>query len=123
LLQLRHGQRRIVEIAFQQGRAGFERMHVPVDEAGHQEAPIQLHLDGRGTDVARERRVAADVENPSVAYRECAGAGIAGIGGEDDAVEIHTISAPAGRLGRLTRGNRQQQHCGQAAAHCYSHST
>jgi hypothetical protein len=46
--------------------AGFDGMHVPVDDAGHQEAALEVDLDGRWTNVARKRRVVADVEDSSV---------------------------------------------------------
>jgi hypothetical protein len=69
-LHLLYGQRHIVEIAFQQRPAGFDGMHVPIDEAGHHKAPLEIYFDGRWTDIARKRRVAADVENSSVANRQ-----------------------------------------------------
>ena len=46
---------------------------MPVDEAGHEKAPVEIHFDGRWTNVVRKGRVVTDIEDTSVANGERAG--------------------------------------------------
>jgi hypothetical protein len=57
------GELNVVQIAFQQRRATIERMHVPVDEAGHQHAALKIYLPGTRADEWSRPGIVADVHD------------------------------------------------------------
>jgi hypothetical protein len=109
LLEFGHRQRIVVQAAFQQGRSGFDRMHVAVHEAGHQEPSRQVHADRLWPDERREPGLVADVDDATVADRERLRDRAAGVGRENDRVDVGAIGrSEAGfRVHGRSRGEHQ----------------
>ena len=66
---------------------------MPVNESGHQKASIEVNGRRLRGDIGCNALIAADVDNPPVANRECLRVRIAGMGGEYDAIAVDAGSA------------------------------
>ncbi len=99
LLQFRDGQRFVVEAALQELPPCLERMHVPVDQARHQEFSLQVHRHGCRTGEWRYSLIAADVNDFPVANGERLGSFIFGIRRENHAVAVYAVGGRRRRRG------------------------
>ena len=115
LLQLRHGQRRIFEVAFEQGSARLEGVHMRIDQPGHDEAPGEVLLPRACSDKGPNFRFAAGVNDAPRRYGQCLHLPGAGVCGEDHGIAVDRVG---GRRG-LARAGAAQQGCGKNS--CESH--
>jgi hypothetical protein len=119
-LEPRHSQAPVVQAAVEQAAAARLRMHVGVDQAGHQHAAMQVDDAGGLADQGAGTGIAADVDDAPGAHGQRLAHAVAGVDGVDEAVAVHQVRRRRARLCR-NRGQHEDSEK-EGPAHCRAKS-
>jgi len=95
-LEFLHSKRFVVEAAGLHFEAPLQRMQMAVDEAGHEEAAVQIGNFGGAADEGSDAGVRADVDDAAIADGDCFGGGMCGVRSEYDGVAEDAIGGSFG---------------------------
>jgi len=111
-LHLRDGELHVVQIAHQQRAAALYRMHVAVDQPGHEHPPPEIHHLRFGAQEFGEPGIAAHVDDPARANGQRLLHAVMGIDGINETMPIGGVGrgGGCGRLRAAGGGQRQEPH-------------